>query len=219
MKRTVSLFLMAAVFFSLPVAHADHYGVFAQFRDDYDFSPQFTHMMICADIGCETRLKTGIEASEANDIRALFKSVTNAAQERTAISLALGKFELYVGRQEMIQTWDDRAGNSHLGKMVNSRQTDCFAESHNATTYLLVLAREGLLRFHSVGDISRRGMIFDQHFAALIIDRQTQENLIVDTWFLANAYPAVILPYAKWKNKEEAEYLKTARALFTSAHE
>lgn len=212
MKRSLSILLATGIFFCLPVARADHYGVFATFREDFVFSPTFANFMVCADIGCETRLTTGVSTAEAGDIRSLFAAVVNAAQERKAIALALGKFELYVGRQDKINTWDDRAGNSHLGKIVQSRQTDCFAESHNATSYLLVLTREGLLKFHSLGEISRRGILFDQHYAALIIDRATKENYIVDTWFLANAYPAVVLPYSEWKEKKEAPYLATAKS-------
>jgi hypothetical protein len=214
MKKPLRALLVAGALFCLPNAHADDmHGVFAAFRDDFVFAPTFSHFMACADIGCETRLTSGISSGEANSIRALFASVSNAAQERKAISQALGKFELYVGRQEMINTWDDRAGNSNFGHVVNSRQTDCFAESHNATTYLLVLAGAKLLRFHTVGDIMRRGMLFDQHFAALIIDKSTKANFIVDTWFLANAYPAVIMPYDDWEDKNDDLYIKAAKAL------
>ena len=213
MKNLANFALLAGALFSLPAAHAGTHGVFSQFQQDYVFTPTFSQLMACADIGCESRVKTGIRAEEANVIRALFGGVTNAAQERRAIALALGKFELFVGRQEAVYTWGDLARNTHVGRALQSRQTDCIAESHNATTYLLILAGQGLLRFHSVADIVNRGFLVNAHYAASVHERGTGAHFVVDTWFLANAFPAVVMPYAEWKSGKEAAYEREALGL------
>lgn len=211
MKNSFRALLTTTLLTWIPSVYANGHGVFSQFQNDFIFSPSFDHFMACADIGCETRLTTGISRGEEAKIRALFGSVASPNEERRAISLALGLFELFVGRQDRIQTWGDLPKNTHLGNPVRSRQLDCFSESHNTLTYLLILADQKLIRFHSIGDIRRRGFLFDQHYAPVIVDRQTREDFIVDTWFLANASPAVLLPYSAWVEGNDAEYIALAK--------
>jgi hypothetical protein len=80
-----------------------------------------------------------------------------------------------------------------------TEQLDCVAEAANTTTYLMIMRREGRLRFHEVVHPARRGMIpFTAHNTAVIRDVKFHREYAVDSWFGANGEPAHIVPLPLW---------------------
>jgi hypothetical protein len=124
-------------------------------------------------------------------------SAGDAQEERARIAEAIGRFETVVGA--ITDTSDDRAENQ-LGKSWSS-QMDCIDESTNTTTYLRILARQGLLRFHRVEDRVTRGFfIFGwPHTTAVVSEVKTGTRWVVDSWFFENGKPPVIVPLELWK--------------------
>jgi hypothetical protein len=84
---------------------------------------------------------------------------------------------------------------------------DCIDESINTTTYLRMLEREQLLRWHTVEDRATRGWFIRgwPHTTAVIRDRKTGELYAVDSWFEDNGEPPHIVPLDKWKGGWDPE--------------
>jgi hypothetical protein len=121
----------------------------------------------------------------------------DAAEERARIAEAISRFERVVGA--LTGTADDRAGNRR-GRDWES-QMDCIDESTNTTTYLRLLARAGLLRWHRVEARATRGFfVFGwPHTTAVVSELNGGAKWAVDSWFFENGRPPAIVPLALWR--------------------
>ena len=156
---------------------------------------------VCHGFGCRYQESVSISESEWAQIKAFFrKPARTPAQEREQIKKASGWFEVIVGRHtpihldkgknELLQSvWLDNGEpkrvKSHEGQM------DCIDESRNMTTYVIVMERAGLFRYHRVVERARRRSAFDQHYAGQIEEIESGERWVVDSWF----YDYGSLPY------------------------
>jgi hypothetical protein len=82
---------------------------------------------------------------------------------------------------------------------------DCVDESTNTTTYLTMLLKDGLLKWHNVEDRATRGFfIFGwPHTTAVIRDTVTGQLYVVDSWFLDNGQPPYIQKLEDWRDKKD----------------
>lgn len=150
---------------------------------------------ICYNYSCASQAKVDFSPQQIGQLRRLFKTATTPAAERSAIAQAIGLFEHYAGEQT--PTWRDRGGN--INDNEADGRMDCIDHSTNTTTYLKLLERLGLLRFHRVLDpVERAPLIVNVHWAAHIMDRTTRQEYAVDSWFHDNGQPAVIYPLQDW---------------------
>jgi len=150
---------------------------------------------VCYNYGCASQARVDFSPQQIRKLRQLFKSVTTPAAERSAIAKAIGLFEQFSGKQT--PTWRDKGGN--VNDDGADGRMDCIDHSTNTTAYLTLLERLGLLRFHTVlGRVERAPLIVNEHWAARIMDRATQQEYAVDSWFYDNGHPAVIYPLQDW---------------------
>lgn len=70
---------------------------------------------------------------------------------------------------------------------------DCVDQATNSTTYLRLFAGDGLLDWHTVGPILKRGHILwgIPHATAVIVESASGEAWAVDSWYLDNGLPAL----------------------------
>ena len=119
--------------------------------------------------------------------------------ERAAISNAIALVERLVGGR--IGTDKDVPGLAF--KSAGDRtQQDCIDESTNTTTYLTMLAEDGLLRFHAVARPASRGVFLDfrwYHQTAVIAEIGGGAEFVVDSWFNANGVPPVVTTLRNWQ--------------------
>ena len=117
--------------------------------------------------------------------------------ERMHIAVAIALLETVVG--QTTGTWRDLGGD--VRGFLRPGQMDCVDEATNTTTYLRMLAADGLLAWHTVEAPVKRGHILFgmPHATALITDHTTGERWAVDSWFLDNGEPPYIVPYVIWK--------------------
>ncbi len=145
---------------------------------------------VCYNFGCNTRDTIGITSGEWAQVVNWFQPrATNAAEEREQIRHALGWLEVVVGRYT--PTHRDKGQNNF--KDTSFGQMDCIDESINTTTYLRLLERYRLLKFHRVLDRAYRRTMWDQHWAGQIEEFSTGERWIVDSWFQDHG----VLPYVQ----------------------
>jgi hypothetical protein len=168
-------------------------------RDDIITDPDPSHYSLCYDHGCNTVATLSLSPQEWLRIsRLFFPKAATPALERKRIAKAIALFETFSG--ERTGTSNDKGGD--LKGLGQPGQMDCIDESTNTTSYLRILYKEGLLRWHTVEDRSTRGwFIFGwPHTTAVVRDTQSGESYAVDSWFLDNGQPPFIVPLKEWKD-------------------
>ena len=158
-------------------------------------SAQADEVSICYNYDCAVTAKVKIREYELRAVRRLLLRATDAVEEREAISLAIGLFEVVAGRQTPTRADKGRNVNDDG---VDGRM-DCIDESANATTYLRLLESRGWLKHHLVLDpVKRAPLLVNDHWAARIAEKQTGREFAVDSWFFDNGQPAFVAPLDEW---------------------
>jgi hypothetical protein len=78
---------------------------------------------------------------------------------------------------------------------------DCYDTTRNTTSLLLVLQEWGLLRHHKVADPRYRGnflVLQTPHNTAILRDRATGQNWVVDMWTKAYGELPDVMPVEQW---------------------
>ncbi len=162
-------------------------------------TPTLTSFEICHSGGCAEVSAVSLSDEEWQQVSAIFENnVQNAAKERAQIAAAIGVLEALVG--EKIGTSGDLAGT--FGNSSHKGQLDCNDEAINSTTYMRLLASNGLIHLHAIEDTRTRNFFFTgwPHSTAVIRDITTGERFAVDSWFYDNGHAATIVPFAQWKS-------------------
>jgi hypothetical protein len=145
-----------------------------------------SQFQVCKNYGCSTRVMVTFAPSEWNQVRAAFAvPAADAHAEREQIRHAIALLETLVGPKA--GTANDRAGADIL-TLNREGQLDCIDEAYNTTTYLRLIASDGLLHWHDVGTPVERGNFYDRwpHNTATVIEHGTNTAYTVDSWFHAN---------------------------------
>ena len=80
---------------------------------------------------------------------------------------------------------------------------DCIDESTNTKRYLDLLQEQGLLHWHTVAErVYRAPHFFDLHWAGQIIELETLDSYVVDSWFLDNGNMPYIQALNNWLRKD-----------------
>lgn len=149
---------------------------------------------VCHGSRCKVRTRVILADEQWAEVRGEFAGVTDALAERKAIRGAIGLMERLVA--EPTGTGSDVGDN--IFARDQSTQLDCIDETVNATTYLRMMAADGLLRFHSVELPAHRGGMVSAHNTAVILDRASGKRYAVDPSFFDNGNPAVVLTLDTW---------------------
>jgi hypothetical protein len=154
----------------------------------------------CTNFGCKHQAEVALSDEQWQQLQRLFAAhPPSPEQERQRIGEAIAWIETWVGSNT--GTSADRAGNAAAGE---PGQLDCIAESLNTTAYLQLLAQQGWLRWHQVGErVKRSPLIFDVHWTAVIVENASGQAFAVDSWFFDNGRPPYIQPLEDWKRKRD----------------
>jgi hypothetical protein len=151
---------------------------------------------LCFNYGCLTQQMVVFSAEQFKAVTQELATAGDAAEERERLARVVGK--LYALAAEQTPIGADRGGN-YADAGVFGRM-DCIDHSRNTSALLHLLAERGLLRWHRVLPSTRRMRFFLlQHFSALMEEMSDGERYVVDSWFVDNGEPAVILPLEEWK--------------------
>jgi hypothetical protein len=171
---------------------------------------------VCYNYGCAAEASVRYTDSQLAWVRKTLAATKSPEQERTVLGPVLGRLYYWAGRQSPI--YADKGGNT--ADDAAPGVMDCIDHSTTTTRLLKMLERRGWLRYHRVLDPARRTrfFIFD-HFSAVIEelpprwlprakiahqeespDEIQPDRFAVDSWFVDNGKPAVILPLEDWKD-------------------
>jgi hypothetical protein len=154
---------------------------------------------ICHGYGCLVQEPVGFSEGQLGEIRRLLFAAADAAGERRQLAEAVGRLYDWAGQQSDIR--HDRGGN-YADEGISGRM-DCIDHSTTTTRLLRLLEARGYLRWHRVSEPVMRSiaLVFAPHHSAVIetIGDGEVEAFAVDSWFVDNGQPAVILPLAEWK--------------------
>ncbi len=178
----------------LCAAHADTFVSDAVIRD-----PTPTHFSVCYEHTCSKVGQLSLREEDWQSVRALFNPAPqDAAAEREDIAHAVAQMERLAGT--LTGTAHDK-GRNFKGVGI-AGQMDCIDESTNTTTYLTMMAHDGLLQGHTVeGHVTRGFFIFGwPHTTAVIRDTTDNQRFAVDSWFLDNGEEPYILPLETWRD-------------------
>lgn len=168
---------------------------------DYPKTLQRSAVPVCFHHGCASVKRVSLEDVQWQQVTQHFDpAATDAATEREQIRLAIAGMEKVTG--ELAGTSGDIAGDlASFGTL--DPQMDCIDESSNTTTYLTLFEQAGLLRWHSVEPRASRGYLFWggwPHYTAMIEDRQTGRQWVVDSWFRDNGELPDVVELDVWKD-------------------
>jgi len=159
--------------------------------------PRGNTVTVCHAHGCQKQESFTFRNADIRDLAVLMdyaRTSDTPDQERRAIAHAIGWMERRVG--PVTGTANDRAS---LEFMNASGQLDCVDEATNATSYLLILQRNGLLRHHSVIRPFSKASLFQwPHMAAMIKTRRSGQVYAVDSGVGPNGTNPSIILASKW---------------------
>ena len=156
---------------------------------------------VCSGYGCKAQTTYPFRKADIQHIAGIFQSVQrarSAAEERRAIAYAIAWIETKVGND--IGTAKDRPSIDIAGSGDPS-QMDCVDEATNTTSYLLVMERHGLLKFHTVLSPISKGSLIDgrwPHYGPRIHETATDVDWTVDSSMHANGERPIVMPSKDW---------------------
>ena len=151
---------------------------------------------VCHGYSCVAQSEIVYSAAQLDEVRRVLLAATDAPGERDALAEVVGRLYRWGGEQSEIA--NDRAGNLADGN--GSGRMDCIDHSTSTTRLLQLLEERKWLRWHRVQEPQARyflGLIAN-HWSA-VIEASDGGYYVVDSWFVNNGEPAVILPLDEWK--------------------
>jgi uncharacterized membrane protein len=163
------------------------------------FPPSATSMTVCYGFVCRRREILDLTSADRAALsKILGTGRSSGAAERAAVQKAVIWFDRRMG--PIIGT-DKRVANADFRALDDKHNFDCWDTTRNTTSLLLVLQEWGLLKHHVVGDPHYRGNPLTlqlPHNTAVLVDRATKTEWVVDMWTRGYAEPPDVKLLAEW---------------------
>jgi hypothetical protein len=174
-----------------------------QYINNTETNFDINKLSICSNYGCSKITDAKFSAEQWIKISSILEiSAVSPAMERAALAEVMGYIETIIGRQTNTQYDVGGTFNIYVNpRKAKSEQMDCIDESANTLLYLRFLDQEQKIVWHDVVGLSSRGGLRAgyPHTAVLLIDKDSKQKYIIDSWFYDNGRPATIVPYQMWK--------------------
>ncbi len=167
------------------------------------YPPSATSMTVCYGFVCRRREILDFSGSDRGALaQILAGGRASAAAERAAVQKAVIWFDRRMG--PVIGT-NKRVAKADFRYFDDKHNYDCWDTTRNTTSLLLVLQEWKLLKFHVVGDPHYRGntlVLQTPHNTAVLIDRATKIEWVVDLWPRGYLQPPDVMPVTKWVTED-----------------
>jgi hypothetical protein len=150
---------------------------------------------ICYNYGCVSQAEVVFPERHLQQIRELLAASGSGEYERRFLAQAVGRLYAIAGKATPIH--NDKGGNS-ADDGVDGKM-DCIDHSLTTTRLLRMLEARGWLHFNRVLDPElRRRFIVSEHRSAVVEEIATGKRFVIDSWFVDNGQPAVVMPLEEW---------------------
>lgn len=167
------------------------------------FPPSAQRMTVCYGFVCRRREILDFTAGDRNALtQILAAGRASAAAERAAVQKAVIWFDRRMG--PAIGT-NKRVAKADIRALDDKHNYDCWDTTRNTTSLLLVLQQWRLLKYHVVGDPHYRGnalVLQTPHNTAVLVERATKVEWVVDMWPRGYAQPPDVMTVAKWVTED-----------------
>ncbi len=199
-SKYLKLLLLAIPLYSIsvPLAARD-YGTSG--IPDLPGDPSLDAFPVCYKHTCAAVVTLSLTATEWSEIKKIFQPAAKSPEkERQQIKKAVARLEIMIGKKA--NTSNDKGGNLDGMFVHDGYQMDCIDESSNTTTYLALMQKDNMLKWHQVQPTKTRGFfIFGMpHTTAVIKENQSGKVWAVDSWFFDNGVEPVIMPISQWSD-------------------
>ena len=163
------------------------------------FPPSASSMTVCYGFVCRRRQMLDFSAADRSALAKIIAAGHGSAvAERAAVQKAVIWFDHRMG--PVIGT-DKRVAKADIRALDSPHNYDCWDTTRNTTSLLLVMQDWGLFKYHTVGDPHYRGnpLTFQlPHNTAVLVDRATKTEWVVDMWPRGYGEPPDVMPLAEW---------------------
>jgi hypothetical protein len=167
------------------------------------FPPSASSMTVCYGFVCRRRASLDFTAGDRSALaKILAAGRASAAAERAAVQKAVIWFDR---RMAPLIGTDKRVAKADIRAFDDAHNYDCWDTTRNTTSLLLVLQEWGLFKYHVVGDPHYRGnaLVFQlPHNTAVLVERATKVEWVVDMWPRAYAEPPDVMTLEKWVTED-----------------
>lgn len=201
LRFALGFFLKTSLLLALYMVNAT--AAISDITTIYRQTPSLQAVDICHGGGCAQMQRVALSDDEWLQVSTIFAYSADtklpvAEHERKQIAQAVGVLESLIGIKTGTST--DRAGTFNNAGYPG--QLDCNDEAINTTSYLRLLRRYDLMKYHEIEDMRTRNFFFSgwPHTTAVMHEIASGERYAVDSWFYDNGYAATIVPFAMWKS-------------------
>jgi hypothetical protein len=177
----------------------------------------------CHGFSCAERSRVSLSAADWAKVKApLLARAPNARAERGRIALALAAMQRAVGARTGtgVHQWTHR-DMMILPNLGDPTQRDCIDEAVNTWTYMTMMERAGLFRFHKVAELGFAGLPTDTNPRNTAVLRETSGGALyaVDASLVDGGEPPLVMPLSVWAGDwppRRADIENTARPVRTA---
>jgi hypothetical protein len=147
----------------------------------------------CYGYGCKYRMRISLTRVEWGEVREqLNPPRADAPAERQQVAEAVGLIERFVSGRTRTTLHQEHSRWNY----GDPTQLDCVDNSVNTWTYLTMLERDGLLRYHTVAGLAHRGTLLTLDFSntAVLVQKDDGAPFAIDPWQADNGAPPVVEP-------------------------
>jgi hypothetical protein len=156
----------------------------------------------CHGFSCSVISEVSLSAKQWRSVAAAFKPrASNAAAERDQIARAVALMQRLVGAQTGtgVHQWTHK-NMWIVPNLGDPTQLDCIDEAVNTWTYMTMMERDKMFRFHRVVKLAYAGLPTDPNprNAAVIQEKASGAHYVIDPSLVNFAVPPPIMPLDVW---------------------
>ena len=167
------------------------------------YPPSAKSMTVCYGFVCRRREIFVFTPGDRNALTQIMAAGrASAAAERAAVQKTVVWFDRRMGP---ILGTNKRVAKADFRYFDDKHNYDCWDTTRNTTSLLLVLQEWGLLKHHLIGDPRYRGntlVLQTPHNTAVLVDRVTKAEWVVDLWPRGYLQPPDVMPVEKWVKED-----------------
>ena len=201
--RVSRILVLLGVAFAVAACVHDGDQLSATYLDRYARpSPTPASFTECHGFSCAEISQVSLSPGQWRKVAAVFRPrAASAEAERRQIARAVALMQRLVGAQTgtAVHQWthEDMMIKPNLGDMT---QLDCIDEAVNTWTYMTMMERHHLFRFHRVTDLAYAGLPTDTNprNAAVVQEKATGAHFAIDPSLVDFAVPPPVIPLKAW---------------------